>query len=88
MYEQFTGDPPKYQNILNRLPARDCPMRDRVPVQARFVWERDGEEWKGGRAVRFDEDEPAIYVEVIDKRFQFVGAWLRPEDVDWENRPR
>lgn len=63
-------------------------MRDRVPVQARIMWVRDGEKWKGGHALRYDEDEPAIFVEFADPRFQFTGAWLRPEDVDWDGKPK
>ncbi|MGO2860612.1 MAG: hypothetical protein ACTIC1_05610 [Brevibacterium sp.] len=88
MYEQFTGRPPKYQNIMNRLPARDKPTRERIPVQARIVWEYDGEQWKGGHALRLDPDGPAIYVEFLDKRNKFTGAWLHPDDVDWDNKPR
>lgn len=86
MYEQFTGDPPKQQDILNSLPARDRPARKRVPVRARIMWERDGEEWIDGHALRLDENGPAIYVEFGDKRKKFTGVWLHPDDVQWDGK--
>ncbi|MGO2037019.1 MAG: hypothetical protein ACTH2U_11120 [Brevibacterium sp.] len=88
MYERKFGDPPARQDILNSLPARDRPDRKRVPVRARIVWERDGEEWKGGHAIRLDVEGNAIFVEFLDSRKKFTGAWLHPDDVVWNGKPQ
>lgn len=82
----FSGSAPKWQNVLNSLPARDKPARTKIPVRARLVWERDGEEWKGGHALRLDAAGPAIFVELQDKRCKFTGVWLHPDDVWWEGK--
>ena len=85
MYESpvhFTGGVPRYQRVLNALPARDRPLRSRVPVRARVVWEDDGEEWVSGEAARLDRGV-GIFVELADRRCRFTGVWLRYEDVDW-----
>lgn len=86
MYEQFTGNPPKQQDILNALPARNRPERKRIPVQARIMWEHDGEEWIDGHALRLDENGPVIFVEFGDARKKFAGVWLRPDDVQWDGK--
>lgn len=83
MFDRNFGDPPDRQHILNSLPARDRPDRNRVPVRARIVWERDGEQWVTGHALRLDTDGNAIFVEFLDRRKWFTGAWLAPEDVVW-----
>lgn len=82
MYEQFGENPPKRQDILNALPARDRPERKRIPVTARIMWENDGEERVPGHALRLDEKGNAIFVEFIDPRKKFVGVWLTPDDVE------
>lgn len=88
MYDkQFAPGPPQYQKILNQLPARDKPQREKIPVRARLVWERDGEEWAESRASRLDAAGPAIYVELDDRRCRTVGVWLHPDDVWWEGKP-
>lgn len=87
MYEHRFGGPPEYQNITNALPARDRPERNRVPVRARIVWEQDGEQWVGGHALRLDMEGNAIFVEFIDRRHRFTGAWLAPDDVEWDGKP-
>lgn len=83
----FTGAPPKWQSILNALPARDKPARTKLAVRARLVWEQDGEEWKTGNALRLDPGGPAIFIELSDKRCKFTGVWLHPDDVWWEGKP-
>lgn len=83
----FTGSTPHYQHVLNSLPARDRPARTKLPVRARLEWERDGEEWKDGHALRLDPAGPAIFVELSDPRCKFTGVWLHPDDVDWEGKP-
>lgn len=85
-YKQFSPGPPDYQEVLNGLPARDCPDLKKIPVRARLVWERDGEEWKGGDALRLDVSAPAIFVEFVDRRCKFTGVWLHPDDVVWEGK--
>lgn len=85
--KQFAPGPPKYQEVRNRLPARDKPQRDRITVRARLVWEYDGEEWIECVASRLDADGPAIYVELADSRCRTVGVWLHPDDVWWEGKP-
>lgn len=55
-------------------------MRPPVPVRARIVWEHDGETWLDGQARRLDPGA-AIFVEIRDKRCQFTGLWLAPDDV-------
>ncbi|MCD1285254.1 MULTISPECIES: hypothetical protein [unclassified Brevibacterium] len=76
-----------WQKIGNEDRARPS-YRDRppVPVRARIVWERDGEEWVEGSAERLGFDG-AIFVAIRDRRCSTLGAWLRPEDVWWEGKP-
>lgn len=62
-------------------------MRNKIPVRARLVWEGDGEEWAEGNARRLDADDPAIYVELDDRRSRTVGVWLHPDDVWWAGKP-
>lgn len=82
---QFSGSAPAHQAALNALPFRDRPMRPPVPVRARIVWEHDGETWLDGQARRLDPGL-AIFVEIRDKRCQFTGLWLAPDDVWWEGK--
>lgn len=81
MSERKFGDPPELQNILNALPSRDRPQRNRVPVKARIMWEHDGEQWVTGHALRLDEVGNAVFVEFLDSRYRFTGAWLGQDDV-------
>lgn len=86
MFEQFTGNPPRWQKVLNSLPARARPDRKKIPVRARVVWERDGEEWLDGNALRLDPGI-AIFVELSGQpRCKFTGVWLDPKDVWWESK--
>lgn len=50
-----------------------------VPVQARVVWEHDGEEWIPGRAVRWLR--PVVFVLINDRRHRGAGLWLPVRDV-------
>ena len=86
MFEHFTGGRPNYQRVLNDLGARSRPELRKIPVRARIVWERDGEEWVSGNALRLDPGV-AIFVEFTDKRCKFTGAWLSPDDVSWPGKP-
>lgn len=74
-----------WQEVLNRLPARDLPDRPAVSVRARLVWARDGVEWVDGEARRLDPGV-AIYVELRDRRCNTLGVWLSPDDVWWPGR--
>ena len=85
-YSQFSPGPPDYQSITNALPARFQRNRERIPVQARLVWENDGEEWVNGLALRLDTTDGAIFVEFQDARKRFTGAWLLPDDVVWDGK--
>lgn len=53
-----------------------------APVRARVVFDRDGEAWLDGRATRLGFDG-TIFVELVDRRIQVVGAWFAPGDVWW-----
>jgi hypothetical protein len=72
-----------WQRALNeRWPARprDLPQQpDPIEVRARVVWERDGEEWVQGKAVRWDQHH--VLVQIHDPRCQTLGFWLPPADV-------
>lgn len=87
MFGKFAGNPPKYQKILHCLPHRDSPERKRVPVRARIVWAKGGEQRVTGRALRIDVQDEAIFVEFLDPRYGFNGAWLKPDDVLWGGGP-
>lgn len=77
-----------WQKILNAEKARGRPQRTPVSVCARIVWERDGEEWISGQAIRLDPDDGTIFVELRDRRCRGWGVWLRPNDVWWEGKSR
>jgi hypothetical protein len=42
------------------------------------VWERDGEEWVPGTAIRWDRDH--VLVRLGDPRVSTIGVWLPPQD--------
>lgn len=73
----------EWQRATNeRWPARprDLPEQPHpIEVWARVVWERDGEEWVQGRAVRWDRAH--VLVQINDRRCQTLGFWLPPADV-------
>lgn len=73
-----------YQKALNEqwppgTQARTIPDRDPIAVWARVVWERDGELWVAGEAVKWDQRH--VLVAIHDPRVQTRGFWLRPADV-------
>lgn len=65
--------------------ARLLPERRPVPVHARVVWERDGEEWVPGQAVRWLR--PVVFVLLSDDRYRGAGAWLPAADVRRPGEP-
>jgi hypothetical protein len=71
------------QRVLNeRFPrdARDIPdQRHPIPVRARVVWERDGEEWVDGDATRWTDR--VVFVELDDPRHATFGVWVVLGDV-------
>jgi hypothetical protein len=71
------------QEVLNHhWPAHPRGLRTHepgVPVRARIIWKRDGEEYIDGVARRWDDAH--VYVEVKDVRSAVNGVWLKPQDV-------
>ncbi len=57
-----------------RLVDRPHPIRGR----ARVVWERDGEVWVPGVAIRWDRHH--VLVRINDARCSTAGVWLPPTD--------
>lgn len=86
MFDTFNGRRPEYQEILNRLSATDAPERSPIPVRVRVVWAEHGEQCIAGLALRREDRDGAIYIQIADPRFQFSGVWLWPADVDWEGK--
>jgi hypothetical protein len=72
-----------WRDVLNmHWPPEPTVFRRRdkgIAVRVRIVWDRDGEEYVEGVATRWDADH--VYVEVIDKRLQGNGVWVKPCDV-------
>ena len=84
-----TDQPPhvlRWQSVLNEhCPARPGRFKDHwpgIPVRVRVVWERDGEEYLDGHAVRWDGGEH-VYVRIRDTtgRLPGQGVWVKPDDV-------
>ncbi len=73
----------RWQTVVNEhWPPAPVSIKDRdraIPVRARIVWERDGEEYRDGLAKRWDGEH--VYVEIIDVRLRSNGVWLKPGDV-------
>jgi hypothetical protein len=73
-----------WQAVLNAdfppppVPARNA--REPVPVVARVVWERDGEERVECLAIRWTRTHVLVDLS-RDRRCSTVGAWLRADDV-------
>lgn len=72
-----------WQEVLNahEIPRRglqhDLPVP--VPVQARIVWERDGEEFRDTVAYAW-APRGLVLVEVLDRRWRTHGVWLHVSD--------
>ncbi len=68
--------------VLNmHWPSRPASFRDHDPiaVTVRIVWDRDGEEYVAGEAIRWDAHH--VYVRINDVRCDGNGVWLKPADV-------
>ncbi|MBD0293512.1 MAG: hypothetical protein ICV70_08065 [Jiangellaceae bacterium] len=50
-----------------------------VPVVARILWDRDGEERIDTVALGWSGRE--VYVQMLDRRYQFTAVWLDAADV-------
>jgi hypothetical protein len=79
--EQIAGLPKPsefWQKALNeRFPPHARRLEDRSnPIRgvARVVWERDGEEWVPGVAIRWDRQH--VLVRLNDRRCTSIGVWL------------
>lgn len=72
------------QAVVNACPVpprraqRDAPVP--VPVRARIVWQRDGEEQV--QTVARAWTSRLVLVELSDARSTFRGVWLDPGDVE------
>lgn len=85
--------PPEHdlQHVLNeswpltdrdgKTHARGIPDQDRIDVEVRIVWERDGEQWVAGRATRWTASH--VFVRVRDPRLLVPHVWVRAGDVRW-----
>ncbi|WP_159794423.1 hypothetical protein [Puerhibacterium puerhi] len=76
------GDSPiPHQAILNaqEIPPRRSQIDCDIPVTARIVWERDGEERI--ETVAYAYTRELALVRVSDPRSRFAGCWLTPADV-------
>lgn len=81
----------QWQRILNAHPVPDIADQHElprpVPVRARVVWERDGEETKDALVVctsRVRGQVPLVLVHWVgaEPRSQILGAWLAEDDVE------
>ncbi|MBD0292955.1 MAG: hypothetical protein ICV70_05215 [Jiangellaceae bacterium] len=50
-----------------------------VPVRARIMWDRDGEEWIDTAALGWTGRE--VYVQMPDRRYRFTAVWLPAVDL-------
>ena len=84
-----TDQPPhvlRWQSVLNEhWPTRPGQFKDHRPgiaVRVRVVWERDGEEYLDGRAIRWDDGEHVfVYIRDTTGRLSSQGVWVKPADV-------
>jgi hypothetical protein len=69
------------QAILNSTGARmpEHRLDPSVPIVARIVWERDGEEQLETEALGWSGQN--VYVRPLDPRYRFTAAWLDAADV-------
>jgi len=81
-YLRQAYDVDTWQQILNarEIPERRLQTSGHIPVRARIVWEREGEE-------RIDTIAGAwtsrlVLVQLADSRYRFRGVWLDPSDVE------
>lgn len=73
----------QWQDVLNArpIPPRHLQRLGRtpIPVHARLVWERDGEEWTATEATDWVGRD--VLVSVHDTRRRTRGVWLDAGDV-------
>lgn len=70
-----------WQEITNErpIPPRRLQHDCNVPVRARIVWERDGEEFLDTIAYAWGPHD-VVLVEVLDERRRTNGVWLHVSD--------
>jgi hypothetical protein len=59
--------------------ARLIPRQKPIPVRARVDFEKDGEVWLPGEAIRWLR--PVVFVRLNDARVRGFGLWLPASDV-------
>jgi hypothetical protein len=69
------------QVIVNTTPAKmpQHRLEPPVPITARILWDRDGEEWIETEALGWTGNE--VYVRMTDRRYQLRAVWLDAADV-------
>jgi hypothetical protein len=85
----FPGPPKGAQDVLNASwplvdengepHARGIPARDPIPVRVRITFERDGDVWLDGLAVRWHGRH--VCVECGDPRLRVRYVWVAAGDV-------
>jgi hypothetical protein len=82
-WDKLGPGPERWQKALNeRFPpnARWIPDQPNpIKVRVRIEWERDGEEWVPGTAIRWDRRH--VLVRIGGRRYATIGFWMPPEDV-------
>ena len=76
----------RWQSVMNEhWPPRPGQFKDHWPgiaVVVRVVWERDGEEYLAGHAIRWDSDDHVfIHIRDTTGRLSAQGVWVKPSDV-------
>lgn len=74
----------RWQTVLNEhWPTwpREIPDGAAVRVRVRVVWERDGEQYLAGNAIRWDADHVYVRLDDTDGRLDSQGVWVKPCDV-------
>lgn len=81
MGESFEERQARWQEITNErpIPPRRLQHNCNVPVRARIVWERDGEEFRDTIAYAWGPHS-VVLVEVLDDRRDTIGVWLHVSD--------
>lgn len=81
MGESFEEREARWQEITNErpIPPRRLQHNCNVPVRARIVWERDGEEFRDTIAYAWGPHD-TVLVEVLDERRETIGVWLHVSD--------
>lgn len=67
------------RDVNGNVHARGIRERAGIDVRVRIVWERDGEQWVEGRAVRWHRQH--VCVHVSDERLQVPYVWVVADDV-------